>query len=216
MEKAHGGTIAWIKSPHLPFDRNYRMFWGAAEVWRTLDALAARPGGRLLALARRLAGGALARQGGEGLLHACRSGGGLSADLPGRPAGTGAGGPAVRLLLALSQPPQQQLRRRHRHQSGAEGALLRFRPGKYPGRAVRRGAQQILARLLRCHGAARDAGDLRPGRGCLAADRGGAPSSRKAAAHHHPGGHAGAEARARSGFTSPATASCAPRWSAGR
>jgi alpha-1,6-mannosyltransferase len=38
-EKAHGGTIAWIKSPHLPFDRNYRMFWGAGEVWRALDAL---------------------------------------------------------------------------------------------------------------------------------------------------------------------------------
>ena len=38
-EKAHGGTIAWIKSPHLPFDRNYRMFWGAGEVWRALDEL---------------------------------------------------------------------------------------------------------------------------------------------------------------------------------
>ena len=40
MEKAHGGTIAWVKSPHLPFDRNYRMFWGAKAVWRVLDALA--------------------------------------------------------------------------------------------------------------------------------------------------------------------------------
>ncbi|HEX4177428.1 MAG TPA: glycosyltransferase [Rhizomicrobium sp.] len=38
-EKAHGGTIAWIKSPHLPFDRNYRMFWGAKPVWNALDAL---------------------------------------------------------------------------------------------------------------------------------------------------------------------------------
>ena len=34
MEKAHGGTIAWIKSPHLPFDRNYRMFWNASQVWQ--------------------------------------------------------------------------------------------------------------------------------------------------------------------------------------
>ena len=39
MEKAHGGTIAWIKSPHLPFDRNYRMFWSARPVWQALDEL---------------------------------------------------------------------------------------------------------------------------------------------------------------------------------
>lgn len=38
-ETAHGGTIVWIKSPHLPFDRNYRMFWGAAAVWKELDSL---------------------------------------------------------------------------------------------------------------------------------------------------------------------------------
>ena len=40
METVPGGAIAWVKSPHLPFDRNYRMFWGATDVWRTLDALA--------------------------------------------------------------------------------------------------------------------------------------------------------------------------------
>ena len=40
MEAAHGGTIAWIKSPHLPFDRNYRMFWNHQQVWRTLDRIA--------------------------------------------------------------------------------------------------------------------------------------------------------------------------------
>ncbi len=39
IEKAHGGTIAWIKSPHLPFDRNYRMFWSAQPVWDALDQL---------------------------------------------------------------------------------------------------------------------------------------------------------------------------------
>jgi alpha-1,6-mannosyltransferase len=39
-EAAHGGTIAWIKSPHLPFDRNYRMFWNHQQVWRTLDKIA--------------------------------------------------------------------------------------------------------------------------------------------------------------------------------
>ena len=38
-EEAHGGAIAWIKSPHLPFDRNYRMFWNHQQVWRTLDRL---------------------------------------------------------------------------------------------------------------------------------------------------------------------------------
>ena len=40
METVGGSTIAWIKSPYLPFDRNYRMFWGAADVWRLLDQLA--------------------------------------------------------------------------------------------------------------------------------------------------------------------------------
>jgi alpha-1,6-mannosyltransferase len=40
MERAHGGAIAWIKSPHLPFDRNYRMFWGYRPVWRALEELA--------------------------------------------------------------------------------------------------------------------------------------------------------------------------------
>ncbi|MBW8708804.1 MAG: glycosyltransferase [Alphaproteobacteria bacterium] len=40
QEQAHGGTIAWIKSPHLPFDRNYRMFWNHQQVWRTLDKIA--------------------------------------------------------------------------------------------------------------------------------------------------------------------------------
>jgi len=40
MEAARGGTIAWIKSPHLPFDRNYRMFWNHQQVWRTLDRIA--------------------------------------------------------------------------------------------------------------------------------------------------------------------------------
>ncbi|HKY19357.1 MAG TPA: glycosyltransferase [Rhizomicrobium sp.] len=40
MEKTRGGRIAWIKSPHLPFDRNYRMFWGHKAVWRALDELA--------------------------------------------------------------------------------------------------------------------------------------------------------------------------------
>lgn len=38
-EAVAGGAIAWVKSPLLPFDRNYRMFWGAAEVWRVLDEL---------------------------------------------------------------------------------------------------------------------------------------------------------------------------------
>jgi alpha-1,6-mannosyltransferase len=40
IEECQGGRIAWVKSPYLPFDRNYRMFWSAAEVWRVLDGLA--------------------------------------------------------------------------------------------------------------------------------------------------------------------------------
>jgi alpha-1,6-mannosyltransferase len=38
-EKVNGGTIVWVKSPQLPFDKNYRMFWRARDVWRVLDAL---------------------------------------------------------------------------------------------------------------------------------------------------------------------------------
>src|SRR6202012_437736 len=64
MEEAHGGTIAWIKSPQLP-----HVLEPPAGVAHPGPH---RPGsgGRLLTLARRLAGGALARQGGESVLHA--------------------------------------------------------------------------------------------------------------------------------------------------
>jgi alpha-1,6-mannosyltransferase len=36
-EVVHGARIAWVKSPLLPFDNNYRMFWHARDVWRVLD-----------------------------------------------------------------------------------------------------------------------------------------------------------------------------------
>jgi alpha-1,6-mannosyltransferase len=39
-ERVRGGTIIWVKSPQLPFDANYRMFWRAHDVWNVLDALA--------------------------------------------------------------------------------------------------------------------------------------------------------------------------------
>ena len=38
-ETVKGGTIIWVKSPQLPFDPNYRMFWRARDVWRVLDEL---------------------------------------------------------------------------------------------------------------------------------------------------------------------------------
>jgi alpha-1,6-mannosyltransferase len=38
-ETVSGGTIVWVKSPQLPFDKNYRMFWRAHDVWRVLDSL---------------------------------------------------------------------------------------------------------------------------------------------------------------------------------
>jgi alpha-1,6-mannosyltransferase len=38
-ETIDGGRIVWIKSPYLPFDRNYRMFWRRREVWKALDEL---------------------------------------------------------------------------------------------------------------------------------------------------------------------------------
>ena len=34
-----GGTIIWIKSPALPFDKNYRMFWDASIIHEWLDKL---------------------------------------------------------------------------------------------------------------------------------------------------------------------------------
>jgi alpha-1,6-mannosyltransferase len=37
VEPREGGKLVWVKTPQLPFDRNYRMFWGAQDVWRILD-----------------------------------------------------------------------------------------------------------------------------------------------------------------------------------
>ena len=109
MEAAHGGTIAWIKSPHLPFDRNYRMFWNHQQVWRTLDRLAPD----LVEGSSPWRGGWLAaRWPGKAVkvffMHADPVAVYPQTFLGGL-AGAGAGGPAVRLLLALSQPPEQQL-----------------------------------------------------------------------------------------------------------
>jgi alpha-1,6-mannosyltransferase len=38
-QRPGGGEIIWIKSPQLPFDPNYRMFWRARDVWEVLDSL---------------------------------------------------------------------------------------------------------------------------------------------------------------------------------
>ncbi len=38
VETREGGKLVWVEAPQLPFDRNYRMFWRAADVWRILDA----------------------------------------------------------------------------------------------------------------------------------------------------------------------------------
>jgi alpha-1,6-mannosyltransferase len=37
IERREGGKLVWVETPQLPFDRNYRMFWRAKEVWRLLD-----------------------------------------------------------------------------------------------------------------------------------------------------------------------------------
>jgi alpha-1,6-mannosyltransferase len=37
VEQRPGGRIVWVKSPGMPFDANYHMFWGGEEVWRVLD-----------------------------------------------------------------------------------------------------------------------------------------------------------------------------------
>ncbi|HVV28502.1 MAG TPA: glycosyltransferase [Rhizomicrobium sp.] len=38
-ERVRGGEIIWVKSPSLPFDANYRMFWRGRDVWELLDSL---------------------------------------------------------------------------------------------------------------------------------------------------------------------------------
>lgn len=38
IEQRRGGKIIWVEAPPLPFDKNYRMYWSASDVWRVLDA----------------------------------------------------------------------------------------------------------------------------------------------------------------------------------
>jgi len=40
VEPRRGGRIAWVKSPLMPFDANYRRFSGRQAVWRVIDAAA--------------------------------------------------------------------------------------------------------------------------------------------------------------------------------
>jgi alpha-1,6-mannosyltransferase len=37
VEKREGGRLIWVKTPQLPFDKNYRMFWGAERVLSIID-----------------------------------------------------------------------------------------------------------------------------------------------------------------------------------
>ena len=37
VETREGGKLVWMQTPQLPFDRNYRMFWRAKDVWKILD-----------------------------------------------------------------------------------------------------------------------------------------------------------------------------------
>jgi alpha-1,6-mannosyltransferase len=37
-EMREGGRIVWLKTPQLPFDKNYRTFWGLREVLDVIDA----------------------------------------------------------------------------------------------------------------------------------------------------------------------------------
>jgi alpha-1,6-mannosyltransferase len=38
VEPRDGGKIVWLETPQLPFDKNYRTFWGAADVLAAIDA----------------------------------------------------------------------------------------------------------------------------------------------------------------------------------
>ncbi|MBU2654895.1 glycosyltransferase [Acidomonas methanolica] len=37
VETRGAGKLVWVKSPPLPFDKNYHMFWSRKPVWRILD-----------------------------------------------------------------------------------------------------------------------------------------------------------------------------------
>jgi alpha-1,6-mannosyltransferase len=37
VESRAGGRVVWVKSPAMPFDANYHMFFAGDEVWRVLD-----------------------------------------------------------------------------------------------------------------------------------------------------------------------------------
>jgi alpha-1,6-mannosyltransferase len=37
VELRDGGKLIWLRTPQLPFDANYRMFWSARDVFRILD-----------------------------------------------------------------------------------------------------------------------------------------------------------------------------------
>ena len=37
-ERRPGGKIVWVASPPMPFDANYRMFFGAREAWASIEA----------------------------------------------------------------------------------------------------------------------------------------------------------------------------------
>ena len=38
VEERHGGKIAWVAAPKMPFDANYHVFVGAREAWSIIDA----------------------------------------------------------------------------------------------------------------------------------------------------------------------------------
>ena len=38
VEPREGGKIVWLETPQLPFDKNYRTFWGAADVIAAIEA----------------------------------------------------------------------------------------------------------------------------------------------------------------------------------
>lgn len=38
VETRAGGKLIWVNTPQLPFDKNYRMFWGAQKVLDLIDA----------------------------------------------------------------------------------------------------------------------------------------------------------------------------------
>ena len=148
VEMREGGKLVWVETPQLPFDRNYRMFWGAEDVWRISTTKrptwwkVRRPGaadgsprdGR----ARR-----------EDAVHACRPGRRISADAAGRLMSPATIDRLFGWYWSYLRRLNASLRRLRRRRLLACRALRRSWPAQSARRSVRRGDDFVRSRAAR-------------------------------------------------------------------